>query len=105
MTEDDILELLEGDTRLVCISISDPYTIKELSISITQEMLKRRKRQFKVKPHILFVFDEAQEFIRDLSNASGIDRECMKESKLFAPRKKIWFGRMYCYSKNCLSEY
>ncbi len=76
MTEDDILELLEGDTRLVCISISDPYTIKELSISITQEMLKRRKRQFKVKPHILFVFDEAQEFIRDLSNARGIDREC-----------------------------
>jgi hypothetical protein len=44
MTEDDILELLEGDTRLDCISISDPYTIKELSISITQEMLKRRKR-------------------------------------------------------------
>jgi uncharacterized protein len=39
-------------------------------------MLKRRKRQFKVKPHILFVFDEAQEFIRDLSNARGIDREC-----------------------------
>jgi uncharacterized protein len=76
MTEDDILELLEGDTRLVCISISDPYTIKELSISITQEILKRRKRQFKVKPHILFVFDEAQEFIRDLSNARGIDREC-----------------------------
>ncbi len=76
MTEDDILKLLEGDTRLVCISISDPYTIKELSISITQEMLKRRKRQFKVKPHILFVFDEAQEFIRDLSNARGIDREC-----------------------------
>jgi uncharacterized protein len=29
MTEDDILELLEGDARLVCISISDPYTIKD----------------------------------------------------------------------------
>jgi uncharacterized protein len=39
-------------------------------------MLKRRKRQFKVKPHILFVFDEAQEFIRYISNARGIDREC-----------------------------
>ena len=57
-TEDDILEILEGDTRLVCISISDPYTIKDLSISISQELLKRRKRQFKVKPHILFVFDD-----------------------------------------------
>ena len=76
MTEDDTLELLDGDTRLICISISDPYTIKELAISISQEMLKRRKRQFKVKPHVLFVFDEAQEFIRDLSNARGIDKDC-----------------------------
>ena len=77
--EDDILELLDGNSRLICISISDPYTIKKLAVSISQEMLKRRKRQFKVKPHILFVFDEAQEFIRDLSNARGIDRECSEE--------------------------
>jgi DNA helicase HerA-like ATPase len=75
-TEDDILDLIDGDARLICISISDPYTIKNLAISISSEMLKRRKRQFKVKPHVLFVFDEAQEFIRDLSNARGIDREC-----------------------------
>ena len=75
-TEDDILDLLDGDTRLICISISDPYTIKNLAISISSEMLKRRKKQFKVRPHILFVFDEAQEFIRDLSNARGIDKEC-----------------------------
>jgi uncharacterized protein len=75
-TEDDILELLDGDTRLVCISISDPYTIKKLAMSISSEMLKRRKRQFKVRPHVLFVFDEAQEFIRDLTSARGIDKEC-----------------------------
>ena len=42
-------------------------------------MLKRRKRQFKVKPHILFVFDEAQEFICDFSMLRGIDRECSEE--------------------------
>jgi uncharacterized protein len=36
-------------------------------------------RQFKVKPQKLFVFDEAQEFIRDLSNARGIDRECSED--------------------------
>lgn len=75
-TEDDILELLDGDTRLVCISISEPYDIKKLAVSISQEMLKRRKKQFKVRPHILFVFDEAQEFVRDLSNARGIDKLC-----------------------------
>ena len=38
--------------------------------------MSRRKRQFKVKPYILFVCDEAQEFVRDLTNAKGIDREC-----------------------------
>jgi DNA helicase HerA-like ATPase len=75
-TEDDIINLLEGDTRLICISISDPYTIKSLAVSISKEMLMRRKRQFKVKPHILFVFDEAQEFVRDLTSARGIDKDC-----------------------------
>ena len=28
-----------------------------------------------VKPYILFVFDEAQEFVRDLTNARGIEKE------------------------------
>jgi DNA helicase HerA-like ATPase len=76
ITEEEIIELLEGDTRLICISISDPYTIKKLAISISKEMLMRRKKQFKVKPHVLFVFDEAQEFVRDLTSARGIDRDC-----------------------------
>ncbi len=76
ITEEEIIELLEGDTRLICISISDPYTIKKLAISISKEMLMRRKKQFKVKPHILFVFDEAQEFVRDLTSARGVDKEC-----------------------------
>jgi DNA helicase HerA-like ATPase len=76
ITEEEIIELLEGDTRLICISISDPYTIKKLAISISKEMLMRRKKQFKVRPHILFVFDEAQEFVRDLTSARGIDKDC-----------------------------
>jgi DNA helicase HerA-like ATPase len=76
ITEEEIIELLEGDTRLICISISDPYIIKNLAISISKEMLKRRKRQFKVKPHVLFVFDEAQEFVRDLTSARGTDKDC-----------------------------
>jgi hypothetical protein len=43
MTEDDILELLEGDAWLVCISISDPYAIKKLSISITRNAQKKKE--------------------------------------------------------------
>lgn len=33
----------------------------------------------KIGVTISFVFDEAQEFIADLSNSSGIDKECSKE--------------------------
>jgi DNA helicase HerA-like ATPase len=74
LTAEKIRELLEGEARLVCISISDPFTIKELAITLTQDLLIRRKRRFQVKPYILLVFDEAQEFIP--SGASGIDAKC-----------------------------
>jgi DNA helicase HerA-like ATPase len=75
LTVEKIRDLLEDrTTSLVCISISDPYTIKDLAINLTQDLLVRRKRRFQVKPYILIVFDEAQEFIP--SGASGIDARC-----------------------------
>ncbi|HJT49349.1 MAG TPA: ATP-binding protein [Nitrososphaeraceae archaeon] len=76
ITTDEIFNLIEGKSRLTCISISDPYTIKELVLNLTDQFLHRRKQQFKVKPYILFVFDEAQEFVADLTNSRGIDKEC-----------------------------
>jgi uncharacterized protein len=76
VTIDQIIKILEGNTRLTCISISDPYTIKDIAITLSSELLYKRKKQFKVRPYILFVFDEAQEFVQDLSNARGIDKEC-----------------------------
>ncbi|MGZ5500361.1 MAG: ATPase, partial [Nitrososphaeraceae archaeon] len=76
---DQIMKILEGNTRLTCISISDPYTIKDIAITLSRELLYKRKRQFKVRPYILFVFDEAQEFVQDLSNSRGIDKECSIE--------------------------
>jgi len=75
LTAEGIRELLEDkSTRLVVISISDPFTIKELAISLTQDLLVRRKRRFTVKPYILVVFDEAQEFVS--SKESGIEGKC-----------------------------
>jgi len=79
VTIDQIIEILEGNTRLTCISISDPYTIKNIAITLSRELLYKRKRQFKVRPYVLFVFDEAQEFVQDLSNSRGIDKECSIE--------------------------
>jgi DNA helicase HerA-like ATPase len=75
LTVEGMRELLEDKTtNLVVISISDPFTIKELAISLTQDLLVRRKRRFTVKPCILVVFDEAQEFIS--SKEGGIDGKC-----------------------------
>ncbi len=75
LTVEQIRELLDDQTtNLVCISISDPYTIKDLVINLTQDLLAHRKHKFKVKPCILLVFDEAQEFIP--SGASGIEAKC-----------------------------
>jgi hypothetical protein len=75
LTMESIRELLEDKTTsLVIISISDPITIKELAIDLTRDLLVRRKRRFTVKPYILVVFDEAQEFIS--SKEGGIDGKC-----------------------------
>ncbi len=79
LTAEKICALLEGKERLICISISDPFAIKELVITLSRDLLARRKRRFQVKPHILFVFDEAQEFIPEMSSAIGIDKKCSKQ--------------------------
>jgi DNA helicase HerA-like ATPase len=80
LTTEKISELIEDKaTRLVCVSISDPYVIKELVISLTQELLARRKRKFQVKPYILLVFDEAQEFIPATGDSGGIDKKCSRQ--------------------------
>jgi DNA helicase HerA-like ATPase len=80
LTAEKIRELVEDKTtRLVCLSISDPYSIKELAIALTQELLSHRKRRFQVKPYILLVFDEAQEFIPATGDASGIDKKCTRQ--------------------------
>lgn len=76
LTTRRIQGLVEGKERLVCISISDPITIKGIVMTLTRNMLAGRKREFKVKPYVLFVFDEAQEFIP--AGAGGIDEQCSK---------------------------
>jgi len=79
LTAEKIRDLIEGETRLVCISIAEPTTIKDLVITLTRDLLNRRKRKFQVKPHILFVFDEAQEFIPELAGSAGIDKKCSRQ--------------------------
>jgi len=79
LTAERIRGLLDSEERLICVSIADPFTIKDLVITLSRDLLNRRKRKFQVKPYILFVFDEAQEFIPDPSGSTGIDRKCSKQ--------------------------
>ena len=54
--------------------MAEPDTLRELVIALTSASLSYRKKSFVIKPQILFVFDEAQEFIP--SRASGLTLQC-----------------------------
>jgi DNA helicase HerA-like ATPase len=77
ITVDEILGSLESDEKeIIVLNIPDPEKIRELAITITTEILRRRKREFKISPFVLFVFDEAQEFIKALDKARGREKDC-----------------------------
>lgn len=89
----DMLENPESDVRIICISISEPETIKSLAMDISRKILLRRKREFKTVPQILFVFDEAQEFVAQPNQVRGIDKECSEElEKLLRQGRKYGLG-------------
>ncbi|MDH7564185.1 MAG: ATP-binding protein [Candidatus Bathyarchaeota archaeon] len=92
LTVEKIRELVEDKTtNLVCLSISDPFAIKELAIQLTQDLLIRRKRRFTVKPYILLVFDEAQEFIPN--TIGGIEGQCSAQvERLLRQGRKYGLG-------------
>ncbi|NVM22573.1 MAG: ATP-binding protein [Desulfobacterales bacterium] len=90
---EDVEELLKGDTRLVSLSISEPTTLKRLVIDLTHDILLNRKREFSVRPYILFVWDEAQEFVSAPSSLRGIDKTCSEEvEKLLRQGRKYGLG-------------
>ena len=104
LTTRRIQGLIQGRERLVCISISDPATIKSIVIALTRNMLASRKREFKVKPYVLFVFDEAQEFIP--AGASGIDGQCSERVEtLLRQGRKYGLCGLCSDTKNCLSQH
>ncbi|MBS7644889.1 MAG: ATP-binding protein [Candidatus Bathyarchaeia archaeon] len=74
-TVNDLVRLIKGEDRLICLSIADPNLIKSLAAKLTHQVLMDRKREFRVDPSILFVFDEAQEFIPAYDKARGVERE------------------------------
>ncbi|MEM1884342.1 MAG: hypothetical protein QXZ24_01895, partial [Candidatus Jordarchaeales archaeon] len=86
-------KLFDSDLRLICLSIGDPETIKQLTINTIRNALSRRKREFSVKPYILFVWDEAQEFAPAPDKARGIEKACSEEvERLLRQGRKYGLG-------------
>jgi hypothetical protein len=93
MQIEDVENAVKADYRLICISISEPTTLKQAVIDLTHNMLINRKREFSVKPYVLFVFDEAQEFVSAPSNLKGIDKICSEEvERLLRQGRKYGLG-------------
>jgi hypothetical protein len=94
ITLDGIIDLIENpEIRLICLSISEPEIIKKLAIDISTIMLLKRKREFRTTPQVLFVFDEAQEFVAAPTQVSGIDKQCSLEiEKLLRQGRKYGLG-------------
>ncbi|MFV2016730.1 MAG: hypothetical protein ACC656_14965, partial [Candidatus Heimdallarchaeota archaeon] len=63
VTIKNIEQMLKGDTQIIIVSIADPHILREIVIELTNNVLYQRKRDFALRPYILFVFDEAQEFV------------------------------------------
>ncbi len=91
-TLERLCDRLSDDTRLACLSIPDPDLVRRLAIETTSEMLGRRKNQFKLKPYLLFVFDEAQEFIPH-QTTPGLEGQCSKSiERLLRQGRKYGLG-------------
>jgi hypothetical protein len=81
-TINDLARLIRGEDRLLCLSIADPNLIKSLAVKLTYQTLMDRKREFRVDPSILFVFDEAQEFIPAYDKARGVEKESTEKVEI-----------------------
>ena len=88
VTYKDLLKLMNGPERLISISIAEPDITRDLVMKLTSSALRYRKRSFEIKPQILFVFDEAQEFIP--SGATGHLAKCS-----YAVERLLRQGRKY----------
>jgi DNA helicase HerA-like ATPase len=92
-TTERIAAMLEGETRLILLSIVEPLIIKHLAMDLTSRVLVRRKREFQVEPLVLFVFDEAQEFVPAYDQARGIERDCtLRVETLLRQGRKYGLG-------------
>ncbi len=92
-SDKDIEKILDGDTRLICLSISEPDLVKRIVMNLTRQILQKRKREFTVKPYILFVWDEAQEFVSSPGEVTGIDKRCSIEvERLLRQGRKYGLG-------------
>ncbi|MEM2143293.1 MAG: ATPase, partial [Candidatus Thorarchaeota archaeon] len=109
VTVGDIVNMLKGEERLICISIAEPSILRDIVVKLTESALGLRKREFTVKPQILFVFDEAQEFIpqyvsEDLRRCSHAVERLLRQGRKYGLGGAIATQRVAHLNTNVLQQ-
>ncbi|MBM1154921.1 ATP-binding protein, partial [archaeon] len=78
--------------RLIEVFVAEPSVMLELVTSLSEAVLQSRKREARVEPRVLFIFDEAQEYIPRPSER-GVEKEAAECSR--AVERLARQGRKY----------
>ena len=105
----DIEEALEGEDRLIVLSIADPNVQRRTVIKLVNRLLYSRKTHFKSDPYILFVFDEAQEFVSsarsgDLEKCSSVVESLLRQGRKYGLGGCIATQRMAYLNTNAMQQ-
>jgi len=109
MTINDIEEALENTDRLIVLSIADPYIQRSIVIKLVNRFLYLRKKHFKSEPYILFVFDEAQEFVSsaragDMGECSMVVESLLRQGRKYGLGGCIATQRMAYLNTNAMQQ-
>ena len=63
MLADEILSTREGSPRVFVVNLPEAEDARLETANVINEVFRKRKRSFTLSPRVLFVIDEAQEFI------------------------------------------
>ncbi len=109
MNVNDIERALENQDRLIVLSIADPYVQRQIVIKLVRRFLYLRKKHFKSDPYILFVFDEAQEFVSsarsgDLGECSAVVESLLRQGRKYGRGGCIATQRMAYLNTNAMQQ-
>ena len=88
---DELINSLEKNVyRLVVLNVTDPAKTRRYAVYLAERLLEMRRKSFRLEPYVLYVFDEAQEFI-----PAEVTKADWTAQSSFAIEKLLRHGRKY----------